>query len=221
MPIWSNQLPSEKSHMGFDLRRTPADRDFQGIVTAEDLLVTNTHYWGGRTVPCERPDCPACNSSVPFRTHVYLSVFVAKSHEHVIFECTANAAKAFQEFRDAQGTLRGCFFKSSRPKGTKNGKVCIVTKPADLTQINLPQAPDVMLALSVIWRLPTEALRKEGVSYQSPAVHVSSRITRQVHQQPDNAGGAIPLTTAVETETMSALNRIGSANGRSKKAVHS
>lgn len=188
MPTWSNDLPKEKSHMGFDLRRTPTDQPFQGIVTCDQILVTDTHFWGGRTVPCERPDCPACNASVPFRTHVYTSVFLPRSHEHVLFECTANAAKAFKEYRDANNTLRGCYFQADRPKHARNGKVVIVTRPADLTRTPIPLPPDIILALSVIWRLPTAAMREEHRHDGTPILRTDSRITSPVYNPPDNAG---------------------------------
>jgi hypothetical protein len=205
--------------MGFDIRRTPTDRDFVAIVTTADILVTATHFFGGRTIPCESPDCQACNQAVPFRVHVYVSAFVEKSHEHVIFECTANAAKAFQEYKEAQGTLRGCLFRASRPKCTKNGKVVIITRPANLVQLQLPEAPNLVLALSVIWRLPTAALREEGLLRGSPGLTVSSAVSSAVHEQPDNAGGDLKfggVTTAVATEALLAKPK---SNGKPKRFV--
>ena len=188
MPTWSHDLPKEKSHMGFDLRRTPADKPLLAIVTSDNILVTDTHYWGGRTVPCERPDCTACNASVPYRTHVYISAFCGRSHEHFLFECTANAAKAFEEYRQANSTLRGCLFQASRPKGTKNGKVVIITKPADLSRTPVPSAPDVKLALCVIWRLPVSAMRAEHLANGSPCLRTDAILTNRMYNQESNAG---------------------------------
>ncbi len=104
MPTWSNQLPSKEKHMGFDIKRTPQNRPIQAIITCDDLLICDTHFWGGRTIPCERKheeldgtlsagDCGACRQSIPFRTHVYISAIDCKTRDHFIFECTAYAAK--------------------------------------------------------------------------------------------------------------------------------
>ena len=54
MPTWSTELPSVQKHMGYDLRRTPPAAPLHAICTCTDLLVCDTHFWGGRTLPCER-----------------------------------------------------------------------------------------------------------------------------------------------------------------------
>ena len=186
MPTWTNELPTDRKHMGFDLHRTPPDKPLSAVVTAENLLVTNTHFWGGRTVPCEQPNCPPCNAAIPFRTHVYLSAVNVKDHSHFLFECTPHAAKPFDEYRKANGTLRGCYFTAHRPKGTKNGKVVITCRPADLTRSSIPEAPNVILALSVIWRLPMPALRQLYNAEGKAKIETDSRLTAAVRTQPDN-----------------------------------
>lgn len=186
MPTWSSELPSEAKHMGFKIKRTPANSPIQGIITCDDLLVCDTHYWGGRTVPCERPDCPACNESIPYRTHVYVSAFAPKAGEHFIFECTAHAAKPLAEYRAATDTLRGCIFNAIRPKGHKNAQVVIETNTANLGRLHLPSAPNLILALSVIWRLPLTGLAIEHQRHHSPEVKTRKAPLDQMRQQPDN-----------------------------------
>jgi len=186
MPTFSSDLPTERRHMGFDLKRTPADKPLLAIVTAEAMTVTNTHYWGGRTVPCEMPDCEACNAAVPYRTHVYVSAFCPKTHSHFIFECTEHAARAFAEYIAANSTLRGCYFSAARPKGSKNGKVCITTRPADLTRVSLPSPPNLVMALSVIWRLPMPALRELYQTDGQATIRTDSARTAAMRRQPDN-----------------------------------
>jgi hypothetical protein len=170
MPIWSNQIPKESRHMGFDLRRTPENYPIRAICTCEDMLCVPTHYWGGRTIPHEDENCPACNASVPYRIHVYVSCFDPKDREHFVLEITANAAKSFEEFKESYKTLRGCFFEASRPKKTRNGKVCIITKPADLTKFKLPDPPDLIRVLCTVWNLPLPPLEhyQDGISGVRP-----------------------------------------------------
>jgi hypothetical protein len=157
MPNWSNQVPARDKSHGFDLVRTPADGTFQAIVTSEDLIGCFTHYWGGRTVPCEGDPCPACEKLQSSRWHGYLSCFNPRTREHVLFEFTQKAAFALAEYRDAHGTLRGCHFQAFRPKRRKNSRVVIECKPADLTKITLPKPPDLVRAMSTIWQLPATA----------------------------------------------------------------
>jgi hypothetical protein len=158
MPQWSHDLPSPTTHRGYDLRRTPPDRPLTAIITSEEFHVCFTHYWGGRTVPCEKPDCDACNALSPARAHVYVSAFDPRTHEHFLFECTAAAADAFRAWRHTYGTMRGCYFQASRPKRRRNAKVEIITKPCDLTKVSIPKAPNVPYAMSVIWQIPGTAL---------------------------------------------------------------
>lgn len=186
MPHWSNELPQQEKHMGFDLRRTPATSSLRAIITCDDILVCDTHFFHGRTSPCERPDCPACNDAIPYRTHVYVSAFNPKTMEHFIFECTSNAAKPFAEYKQTATTLRGCLFDASRPKGAKNSKVVISTATANLSRNPLPEPPNIMLALSVIWRLPLTGLAIEHDKHHSPKVQTKNDPINRMRSQPDN-----------------------------------
>lgn len=197
MPTWSNQLPTVQKHMGFDLRRTPQSGSLRAVVTSDDLLVVDTHFFHGRTLPCERNEqgldgqlcagnCPACRESIPYRTHVYISAYQAKNREHFLFECTAHAGKPFAEYRDAAGTLRGCLFDASRPKGAKNSRVAIATATANLASISIPEPPDLIKALSVIWRLPMPAFSASPRDSKPPKVSTRSAPLDRMREQPDN-----------------------------------
>ena len=186
MPTWSNKLPEVQKHMGFDLRRTPESSALQAVSTSDDILVCDTHYWHGRTTPCEKPDCAACNEAMPYRTHVYVSAYDLKRREHFIFECTTNAAKAFVDYREANDTLRGCLFQAERPKGRKNSKVVIQTNTVNQAKINLPQPPNLILALSVIWRLPKTSLAVDGKVGEKKEVRTIKEPLDRMRNQPDN-----------------------------------
>ena len=210
MPTWSNTLPSDKSHMGFTLRRTPASGPIRAIITCESLTVCETHYWGGRTVPCERyqqnpdgtltaGDCPACNNSVPYRAHVYVSAFDPHTHEHFIFECTAHAAISFVDYEAANGKLRGCIFQAFRPKGTKNSKVVISTNIANLERITLPSSPNVILALCTIWRVPMTEKREWENNRSTQAARPNKIKNRAMHNQPDNQPEPVTIGEILRT----------------------
>ena len=124
MPTFRTSLPSISRHQGFDLKRTPTSSALCGIITCEDLIVCDTHYFHGRTIPCERLTnaegktiddtcCHPCTLKTPYRCHVYLSAFDLKKFEHFLFECTSNAAKPLEDYKLANGTLRGCNFYAS------------------------------------------------------------------------------------------------------------
>lgn len=228
MPNWRNTLPPEGKHQGFQLRRTPQNGPLAAIITCEQLLVADTHYWHGRTTPCERKandrgetlddsTCPACREKIGYRTHVYVSAYDPKRSEHFLFECTTCAAKPLAEYLEAVGTLRGCILRATRPKGTPNGKVAIETATANQQRVPLPEPPDVIMALAVIWRLPLAAVcqgtqkadnmdTKAGYARRQPAATIDPNKLREQRNQPDNAKD--PPT----------LGEIIAGNGHAKRA---
>jgi hypothetical protein len=141
--------------------------------------------------------CHPCREKVAYRTHCYVAAYDARKSEHFIFECTTHAAKAFAEYREAAGSLRGCAFRASRPKGTPNGKVLIETAASNLAKYPIPQAPNVILALAVIWRLPLTGLAiedqttngmngRDGYARKNSTVHTKPDLLHSMRTQPDN-----------------------------------
>jgi hypothetical protein len=187
MPVFSTTLPSKAKHMGFDLLRTPADKPLQAVITVEQMIVTETHYWGGRTVPHEPENCPACAQIVPKRVHCYVSAMDIKTHDHFIFECTAHAGVAFEDYHKTYGSLRGCHFFASRPKGAKNSKVVVQTRPADLTKLTLPDPPNLIKALCTIWRVPCSASDAVMPPAKDRSIRFSKSRLSSMREQPINS----------------------------------
>jgi len=154
MPIFSDSPPLDPRGPSFQIVRTPTGRPLCGIITSETLVGCFTHFWKRRTMPCERENCEACEAGIPFRWHAYLSAYLAKSHAHVIFECTAQASEKFVEYREAHGTTRGCLFTASRMNYAPNARIIINCKPADLREIVLPKPPDIVRCLAILWDFP-------------------------------------------------------------------
>jgi len=155
---WSNSPPSPARGVPLRLTRTPARRPLVAVVTSADFIGTNTHFFMGRTIPCTRPTCEPCDHGYPWRWHMYLSAYVTATAEHVLFECTAQAAEAFTAYRAANGTLRGCLFQATRVNDKPNARVTIQTKPADLARLQLPEPPRLEALLCHIWSIPDDSL---------------------------------------------------------------
>jgi len=154
MPTWSHEPPLNPRGPSFEIVRTPPGQLLRAIVTSEDLIGCYTHFWKRRTMPCERIECEACHAGIPFRWHAYMSVYLSKTYAHVIFECTAQASSSFVEYREAHGTLRGCLFTATRRNYAPNARVIIQCRPANLTEIAIPKAPDLVACLAILWDLP-------------------------------------------------------------------
>jgi len=170
MPTFSNQLPPKTERKGYDLHRTPPDKPIKGLITCDDLIGCYTHWWGGRTVPCEGETCEACKNNSPSRWHCYLSVLESGTHDHFLFECTGKAALPLIAWREEHGTLRGVLMTAFRPKRKRNARVEMILKAYDCRNTRLPQPPDLIRALSVIWQLPGAACKIEGAVNQTARI---------------------------------------------------
>lgn len=187
MPTFSNEPPDDPRGPSFQIVRTPTGKPLIGIVTSDVLVGTYTHFWKRRTMPCERPDeCEACNAGIPFRWHAYLSALL-KNRAHVLFECTAQAAQRFAEYRKAHGTTRGCYFTASRMNYAPNARVIIACKPADLSEIILPSPPDIVKVLAILWDFPipdVDATRQGIKPGQKTIRHAPKRRRGDTTDQP-------------------------------------
>jgi hypothetical protein len=175
MPNFSNTPPVPTRGYGLPIRRTPTSGRLVAIVTSHDLVGCDTHFFGGHTVPCEKPDCEACTKGVPFRWHAYCGALDHETHLHFIFEMTGHAAEALVEYRDAHSGLRGCLFEAQRLNRRANGRVIIRTKPQPIEHIRLPQPPDLERCLSIIWDLPAPEVAIAGRLFNMPRVATVER----------------------------------------------
>jgi len=173
MPVFSSEVPKDPRGPAFPIVRTPTAKPLIAIVTSTDLVGCFTHFFKGRTMPCEGDGCEACESGLPYRWHAYQSVLTQKDHLHCLFESTAQASENFTEFRDAHGTLRGCLFEASRLHQKPNGRIIIRTKPADLKDINLPRPPDIVKCLSILWGFSTAAVSVDSINPEKKTPRVS------------------------------------------------
>jgi hypothetical protein len=123
-----------------------------------------------------------------------VSCFDPATHDHFLFECTEHAARAFEDYRVAAGSIRGCYFSASRPKKARNAKVIIICKPYDPSKCNLPEPPDVTKALCVIWRVPYNGLEVCGNTNGKKKAIPVEKVLARMHNQPDNACDPTPIS---------------------------
>jgi hypothetical protein len=155
---WCDQVPKEARKKTYTLKRCPTGGKLMGIVTVDNMVGCYTHWYGGKTLPCQSPDCKPCKEGVPKRWHSYVAAWNPKSNEEFLFECTGQGAEYFEHYRSIAGTMKGCLFIAERLGTKQNGRVVITTKPADLSSIRLPEPLNLISVLSVIWQIPTTSV---------------------------------------------------------------
>ncbi len=161
MSKWTSNPPPREAGYGMRLIRTPANGKLNGLITCDDLIGTPTHYFGGRTVPCDDQECKACEAAIGWRWHAYVPIVLARTHEHCILELTAQAAQSLKDYRKENLTLRGTWLSAQRAGNRRNGRVIITLAPHDLTQITLPPEPDVQQIMLHIWGIQASATARE------------------------------------------------------------
>lgn len=172
MPNWTDHPPADPSTVSLPLRRTPPAGPIAVLITTPNLLGCHTHFYGGRTVPCEQPDCDACRRGVPYRWHAYIGGVDLRWGNQIILELTAGACDNLVAYLAAHGTLRGCRLEATRVAGRRNGRIATRCTPHDLNGRALPAAPDLKAALALIWGLPEQSLSRDPTSRTWPTVQV-------------------------------------------------
>ncbi len=172
MPVFSATPPPQGRSAGIDLVRTPANRPFIAIVTSEDLVGCPTHFYRNRTTPCEGENCQMCGEGYSWKWHGYLSCIDQATHDHVMFEMTANGSDPFRAYRKQYGTLRGCLFKATRHANRYNGRVSIRCQPADLGDRTLRKGANLVAMLCHIWNIPVPQAEIIGRSKDHPRIRV-------------------------------------------------
>jgi len=169
-PTWTRNLPPKDEMQSLPIRRVPTSSNLVALITTDDLLGTFTHFYHGRTIPCERPDCEPCNNGLPYRYHAYVAAYNPTHNTHFIFEMTAQAAEVLVKYRDAHLTLRGCKITAFRWGQRPNGRVILKTEPGPIPVTELPAAPDMIRCLSTLWNLPIGPSDSEIPLKHSPRV---------------------------------------------------
>lgn len=182
MPQFSNGPPDDSRGQALPLRRCPPNRPLTAVITCDDLVGCPTHFFGGRTVPCEVENCKPCLEGISWRWHGYVSAYLIKAKLHFLFEMTARCAEVLIQYRQAHGSLRGCLFEATRPSGNANGRVYMQTKPIDLEGIPVPRPPDLPKLLSMIWNLPARDAEINGRVKDHPRMQVHSTGNGQQHE---------------------------------------
>jgi hypothetical protein len=143
--------PDIECPVGFDIVRAPSKGTFDCVCLSSIAMGKYTHWWHGRTQPCEGVDCPKCLSGSPRRWHSWVAVYNERSGRVFLLEVPAGAAKCLGDFRSKSGTLRGVGIALKRANGKVNGPVRVgFAKPRTNNDL-LPACPDVAALLERMW----------------------------------------------------------------------
>jgi len=123
------------------------------VILSHDIVGCDTHYWRGRTRPCEAPNCDACQANQRPRWRGYLAVMSQRTEKIGVIELTpAAVAPVDRAFRQAR-TLRGCQIALARKNEKPNGQLFAQISVPNETKEHLPKAPNLKTYLAKLWDL--------------------------------------------------------------------
>lgn len=131
--------------------RVGSDRPIKGYVTSETWVGCETHFAGGRTVPCEQKQCEVCSSGTPPRWHAYLGLILHPSGEHVLLILPTSALPSLKQYRAEFQTIRGANLIAFRPSKRPNGRVITSLDHGGRASLNLPAGPPIESILLRMW----------------------------------------------------------------------
>jgi hypothetical protein len=165
---WQRRPEDDEVGIRYPLWRVSANRTHRVIVLSHDLIGCHTHYFGGRTSPCEIEDCSACLANCARRWHAWLFTKLLDSPAIGILELTAKATGPVDQYFRAHRTLIGAQMTLCRSPKKPNGKVICALQDIGLDQSSLPKVPDVRDILTQMWEL---SARRQTKQQAAPPMH--------------------------------------------------
>ena len=150
---WADRPDTVNEEQHFQIMRTPPGGQMRGVITTDDYVGVNLHYYRGRSTPCRKNSCEACEAGHRPRWTGYVLLMSIKTRKVNIFEFTQRAWNAFNQVRAVKGSLRGVELIASRLGKRDNGPLTVVFEEARHDADMLPPAPELREILERIWEI--------------------------------------------------------------------
>ena len=175
---WQRRPHKDDQNTRYRIQRTPAKGTLVARVLSHEFTGARTHYWHGRTTPCDPVLCEACDANQASRWHGWIFAQDLKTLEIYIFEFPPAAGEDLDRKFGELRTLRGVHFKSFRVGGKANSRVVIQFGSQDQDREALPKVPKLEPILCSIWGIRGAPTKK------------SPRMTdHDVERRDDDEGG--------------------------------
>ena len=150
---FSRRPNPEQMPQRFELKRIPPGGASGLICLSDDVVGSDVHYVGGRTVCCPGESCPANHDKCRIEWRGYLFVWNPRKQEVICIEVTPAAmAPIDQAYRDYDG-LRGVKMEFTRRGEQKNGQLSSKCFAPARDKTGLPKAPSLRKFLCKVWQV--------------------------------------------------------------------
>jgi hypothetical protein len=139
-------------------------------------------------MPCEAPDCEACNHGSPTRWHAYIGIYNPDNNASAVLELPEAAADQLALLARGLPTLRGARIRATRTKSTRNARVVVELQPPALDLRYLPAAPDLPAIMATVWKLPATAVTTDEPALRQAAIRLDEIIMAKRNGTPTPPG---------------------------------
>lgn len=149
---WNRRPTKEEMEHVWRVMRPPQKGTMRLLVLSGDLTGTYTHFWHGRTTPCKREHCEACQASRMPEWHGYLACLQADTKIRWILEVTKGCAKNLDDWFRERRTLRGTLIEVGRTSAKPNGRQFVRCLSQFSEREEMLKAPDLHPILARMWQ---------------------------------------------------------------------
>lgn len=156
---WNTNPNPELTKTNYRILRCPANRALTGVILDEEWCGTELHFWKGRSMPCPRVACEACEAGHPPRWKGYVHIYDRNTKTTVILEFTERVTHEFSAFVKTYGSLRGAVITARRLNNKPNGPLHVEFAEGRIDGKLLPTPNPLEQTLERIWEVKQTGLR--------------------------------------------------------------
>lgn len=160
MATWTNRPSEESNDLPFRIHRTPANRPIKGIILSTHLVGTMLHYFRGRSRPCGKNNCEACESGQKPRWKGYIELKPSDGKTVQIVEITERVFPQLDAEEKKNGNIRGVKIELSRLKPRANAPLHLEIKAGRIADCDLPKEHDLKAILERMWEVKQKMLNE-------------------------------------------------------------
>lgn len=133
------------------LHRVTPNKPTLAVILSPDVIGLYTHYWRGRSVPCQPFGCPACEAHQRPRWYGYLGIWNPNNGSIAVLELTPPAIAPIDAWLKRHPSLRAAQIIAKRANKRPNSRLVVEIRPDVYNGEFLPPPPQVERTLEHIW----------------------------------------------------------------------
>lgn len=159
---WSHRPKAADMPARWDVLTVPAKGVGGLIILSHDVCGAYVHYERGRTRPCPRESCAACDAGAVPRWEGYLAVGNSRLDRLVIVRLTPAAMPPLDKYFRDHRTLRGAKLDLQRIGEKTNGKLRAYITRGSAASETLPKGPKMQQFLERMWGIKKSPTTSNG-----------------------------------------------------------